>query len=137
MENKLTQLIFNKVGLPQYRNFLNLTSLRHKLIAGNVANVSTPGFESQSIDFEKEISRANGNSVSLVGYTTNEGHIPLGQHPNKAPKIHSTRVSDGDMNSVNIDEEVTRMAENELMFTVAARLLQKKFDSLRNAITSK
>ncbi|MDX9858153.1 MAG: flagellar basal body rod protein FlgB [candidate division Zixibacteria bacterium] len=137
MENKLTQMIFSKVGVPQYRNFLNLTSLRHKLISSNVANVSTPGYESQGIDFQKEIQRANGNTSHLVGYTTDAGHLPLGQHPQKSPRVHSTNVEVGEMNSVDIDQEVTRMAENELMFTVAARLLQKKFDGLRKAITSR
>ena len=137
MENKLTQMIFSKVGVPKYRNLMNLASLRHKLISSNVANVSTPGYEAESIDFSKEIKRANGNSIHLVGYTTDPNHIPLGDSPAKAPKVTSTKVKTGDMNSVDIDQEVTRMAENELTFTVAARLLQKKFDGLRKAITSK
>lgn len=137
MENKLTQLIFDKVGIPRYQNLLKLASLRQKLISSNVANVSTPGYESQSIDFDREIKRANENSVHLVGYTTDPGHLPLGDSPVRPPRIHSTKVQGGDMNSVDIDQEVTRMAENELMFTVAARLLQKKFDGIRKAITSK
>jgi len=41
------------------------------------------------------------------------------------------------MNSVDIDNEIAEMAQNELEFTIAAKLLQKKFQVLRKAITSK
>ncbi|MBD3403588.1 flagellar basal body rod protein FlgB [candidate division GN15 bacterium] len=137
MENKLTQMIFNKVGIPSYRAYLDLTSLRHKLISSNVANVSTPGYRSRHIDFDKEFEKASGNPTQLVGYTTDSRHLPLGQHKERPPEVGETRVKAGEMNSVDIDREVSQMAQNELMFTAAARLLQKKFDGLRKVITSK
>jgi flagellar basal-body rod protein FlgB len=53
------------------------------------------------------------------------------------PVVNHEKVTSGDLNSVDIDREVPRMAQNELEFTTAARLLQKKFDGMRKAITSK
>jgi len=137
MENKIASFLFNKVGMPKFENFLNLSSLRHKLTAGNIANASSPGYKSQNIDFNNELSKASENTRHIAGSITNTSHIPLGHHVNKAPEINQASINEGDMNSVDIDNEIAEMAQNELEFTIAARLLQKKFQGIRKAITSK
>jgi flagellar basal-body rod protein FlgB len=137
MVNKLAGFLFNKVGVEDYRKFLDITSLQHKLTAGNVANVTTPGYRSQNIDFQAELKRVRDESGHLKGLRTDINHIPLGQDPEGSPDIHRARVARGDLNSVDIDREVTRLAENELMFTVGAKLLQSKFSTLKKIITSK
>ncbi len=137
MDNKLSGFLFNKIGVADSKKFLDLTSLRHKLISSNVANVSTNGYEACDIDFKRELSKASGNNGGLAGTVTNSAHIPTGHHAARAPKVERTRVANGDVNSVDIDREVPKMAENELMYTIAARLLEKKFAGLRKVITSK
>ncbi len=137
MDNKLSGYLFNKIGVADSKRFLDLTSLRHKLISSNVANVSTPGYEACDVDFKGELSKAFGKSNGLAGTVTNPAHIPTGHHAARAPKVERSRVASGDVNSVDIDREVPKMAENELMYTIAARLLEKKFTGLRKAITSK
>ncbi|MEW5796533.1 MAG: flagellar basal body rod protein FlgB [Candidatus Zixiibacteriota bacterium] len=137
MESKLASFLFSASGVPRYRRFLDLSSLRHKLISSNVANVSTPGYRNQDIEFDEELAKSSGQSKHLVGVLTDTAHIPLGRHPERMPKVERTKVEDTDLNSVDIDREVPKMAQNELEFTVAARLLQKKFEALRRAIVSK
>ena len=137
METKLANFLFQATGVNRYRRFLDLTSLRHKLISSNVANVSTPGYQAQDIDFKLELAKSVQKTNNLVGMTTHSRHIPLGQHPERIPKIERTRVDGSNLNSVDIDLEIPKMAQNELEFTIAARLLQKKFEGLRKAIVSK
>jgi flagellar basal-body rod protein FlgB len=135
--NKLSGFMFEKIGVPNYQKYLDLSSLRHKLISGNVANASTPGYKSQDIEFQKEFENATGKGNHLQGSTTHANHIPLGQHAARDPKIESERVQNGDMNSVDIDHEMSNLAQNELRYTIGARLLQMKFSGLKKAITSK
>jgi len=137
MPNKLTQFMFDRVGVPKFGKYLDLTSFRHKLISDNIANVSTPGYRSRDIDFKAEFERLTGRSHHLAGAVTHPNHIPLGSHTNRPPKVQQEKVAEGNMNSVDIDREVSLLARNELMFTVGARLLQKKFAGLKNVITSK
>ena len=137
MENKITQFVFNKVGIPNSQKYLDLASLKHKLIASNVANVATPGYKSESFDFHNEFQKVSGSGSSLRGVTTNPNHIPTGQHESKAPKVYSQQVQSGEMNSVDIDKEIASLAQNELLFEVGATLLQRKFEGLRKAIQSK
>jgi len=137
MESKLASFLFQSTGVGRYRRFLDLTSLRHKLISSNVANVSTPAYQARDIDFKAELAKSVQRTGDLVGITTHAGHIPLGQHPERMPRIERTKVSGDDLNSVDIDREIPKMAQNELEFTIGARLLQKKFEGLRKAIVSK
>ena len=137
MESKLSNFLFKATGVDRARQFLDLSSLRHKLIAGNVANVSTPGYQSQDIDFKSELAKLSNQTSSISGSVTHQSHIPLGQHPGRLPEINGTKVTRGDLNSVDIDIEVPKMAQNELEFTVGARLLQMKFEGLRKVIVSR
>jgi flagellar basal-body rod protein FlgB len=136
MENKLTSFIFEKVGVNNYQKFMDLASTRHKLVSGNVANVSTPGYKAQDIDFKGELAKIGNKGSHLEGTVTHAGHIPTGNSAERSAKVTRERVAAGDINSVDIDQEVTKMAQNELLFSVGARLLKMKFDGLRNAIKS-
>ena len=137
MVNKTADFVFNKVGIPKYEKYLDLASFRHKLVGGNIANVSTPGYRSRDIDFQAEFSRLISETDNLAGVTTNRAHLPLGFHPDKPPEQNEVKVLSGEMNSVDIDKEMSNLAKNELVFTVAARLLKLKFDGLRKVITSR
>jgi flagellar basal-body rod protein FlgB len=137
MENAISDFIFDKIGVPAYRKFLGLASLRHKLISGNVANVSTPGYRSKDIDFKAEFAKAGEQSKHIAGTVTHHGHMPLGSHSSRPPKILEQDIPSEQLNSVDVDREVSELARNELLFTIGARLLQRKFQGLRNAITSK
>lgn len=133
---KLTELIFEKLGVPRFGSYLDLSSYRHKLLAGNVSNVSTPGYKAQDIDFTAEFARLSGRSSQLAGITTDDRHIPTGAHADRSPRIEKERVEPGMINSVNIDEAIASMAQNELQFTIGAQLLRRRFDGLRSVITS-
>lgn len=137
MENKVSEFLFNRAGVPNFKKFLDLSSFRHKLIGGNVANVSTPGYKSRDIDFQAEFSRLTKQSGRLVGVITDPGHIPTGSHEAKPPDVDEVKVEEGSMNSVDIDKEIANLAQNELLFTVGASLLQRKFEELRKVIQSK
>ncbi len=136
MSNIIQDAILNKVGVPKFRNYLNLTSLRHKLTAGNVANVLTPGYEAKDIDFQKEFQRLKGEGIGLKGVTTNARHIPIGVGKNGGAKIVVDKKSPSNgVNRVNIDKEMTKLSTNQISYTVAARMLKNKFNGLRQAIT--
>jgi flagellar basal-body rod protein FlgB len=137
MQNSIAKFVFDKMGVPEYRKYMSLSALRQKLISSNVANASTPGYQARDIDFQEEFNKATDKSDHLAGATTHSNHLPLGQHRDRPPEIQKDKVTGSDLNSVDVDREVSNLAQNELRYTMAARLLRKKFDGLRTAITSK
>lgn len=134
MADKIAAFMFQKTGVDNLGKFLDVASFRHKLVSGNIANSSTPGYQSKDINFFEEFRRVTGSSGELSGVMTHENHLPLGNHASKAPKINEARVTEGEMNSVDADKEISNLAQNELIYTVGARLLKSKFESLRKAI---
>ena len=45
-------------NMQRLENYLDLLTFRHELISSNVANVDTPGYRTQDVDFEGEMRRA-------------------------------------------------------------------------------
>ncbi|MCK4605866.1 MAG: flagellar basal body rod protein FlgB [candidate division Zixibacteria bacterium] len=137
MENKIANFMFQRIGVPRFEKFLDLAAFRHKLISGNIANITTPGYRGRDIDFHAEFERLSGNGNHLAGKLTHAGHLPVGHHAACPPDVKEAKVSKGEMNAIDIDHEIASMAQNELQFSIGAKLLKSKLDGLRKAITSR
>ena len=138
MNNILKTSVFAKVGVPKLKYFLDLTSLKHKLTSGNIANVSTPGYKSKDINFQLELRKAGEGKSGLAGAITHSRHIPLGQaKENSFDVIESKEPMINGTSNVNIDKEIASMAMNQLNFSIGARMMQNKFRSLRKAISGR
>ncbi len=95
-------------------------SVRHQVIADNVANVDTPGFKAGDVRFEEELSSA----------------IALGKPESAKPVIHKyTGKIRADGNSVDIDMENAKLAETTILYSAMSRLISQKFSMLRTVIT--
>ena len=89
---------------------LNLRSQQQGLIQSNIANMETPGYRVQNLPFAKvmEKTMATGGAGSLT--KTNPGHLDL----NPVQMGESLEFS-GDNRPVDLDEEMVKLAENQLM----------------------
>lgn len=58
--------MFDRIAATQ-EQYLNLLSVRQKLVASNIANVDTPGYKTQDIDFQREfLTLAKGGTHTVV-----------------------------------------------------------------------
>jgi len=135
MTNIVRQAVIDKTSVPILRRMLDLSSFRHKLIASNVANVTTPGYVAKTIDFDSELKKAL-RPDRLEAAVTHPRHIPLQKSKNSAPKVESMAESESTtgINSVDIDREMADLAQNQLVYELAAKLAGKKFKALKSAI---
>ncbi len=138
MSEVIKNIVFNKVGVPLYRSFLNMASARHKLIAGNLANISTPGYKSKDIDFHGELNKVVNDKGHLKGKMTHAAHLPVGRSHLRGPDIIVNKSRNGNgINNVDADTEIANLAQNQIYYSIGARLLAGKFQGLRSAIKSK
>jgi len=115
-------------------------SLRHKVLANNIANADTPNFKRSDVDFksilEKIIKENSKSSLSLK--TTHPKHIPLlssSYNTNKFPIIKYTENKyRKDGNNVDIEKEIVEINKNYLLYNSVVELLSKEFSILRYAI---
>jgi flagellar basal-body rod protein FlgB len=98
----------------QLERYMDLLSVRQKLVASNIANVDTPGFHTRDIDFQSEFQSAMGGGPRVMDV------------PGLAVR--------NDGNDVNIDRESRLLAENALRFQVASSLMRTELRQVRAAI---
>ncbi|NLI15360.1 MAG: flagellar basal body rod protein FlgB [candidate division Zixibacteria bacterium] len=126
--------VIEKSGIPLFKKLLHVATVSQKLTANNVANVSTPGYQSQSIDFKKEMQKAlHKERVPLS--VTNPGHIPSTKKPAEVEIYTDESESNASgVNNVDIDKEMGSLAENQILFTFGAKMAMQKFTALKNVI---
>lgn len=96
--------------------YLDLLSVRQRLVSANLANIDTPGYRTKDIDFQFEfISAASTQSPNVIQ--------PEGL------------VVKNDGNDVNLNRETRLLAENALRFNAATTLLKGEMRMVRRAIT--
>jgi flagellar basal-body rod protein FlgB len=133
--------LFDSTRIPTLTRALDAYALRHKVIAENIANVETPGYQAKTVSFEKELSDAM-NGRSLAGTRTDPRHLPLGAetpgdsaaHVENIPQASGQDGALSGVNQVDIDAEMTELATNQIRFRFAARLLGESFRGIQKSI---
>lgn len=100
---------------------LGLRAYRQQLIAANIANADTPGYKAVDIDFQEalRIARAAAGTLPLTLATTALGHITapaLSSAPPYPLKYHSPSQAGVDGDTVEMDVERAKFAENAMMY---------------------
>ena len=103
--------------------FLDLTSDAMKLTASNVANVDTPGFKTQGMDFNAAFSQA---MKGLDGVGSGEVSEEIGDVAGLVARL--------DGNNVSIDREGMQLAKEQLQFRTAVELLKREYSRTMDAI---
>ena len=135
MDNVVYKSLFAKGMIPSYSKLADLSSLQHKLIGSNVANVNTPDYEKREFEFDKELKKAL-SKPKLEATVTDPRHIPLGNTPGGPPKMHTVKLTTNSngVNSVDIDQEMADLSQNQMIFEYGADMLARNFKGLKSAI---
>jgi len=117
-------------------------SLRQQAIANNVANVDTPNFKATEVSFEEDLKAALQNQSSpdaldlRVGDPRHIGSqepVDVDSISPRAQQLLTTSMRN-DGNNVDVDREMTRLAETQLFFQATTQLINVKFNQLKTAI---
>lgn len=106
---------------------------RETVAASNLANVDTPGYRAQTVEFEDTLRRELGASLPML--TTSVGHLPAVG----VAGAGTVREVDGlpmrrDGNSVQLDREMLALSKASGDFSAAQTALAAKFRLVRYAI---
>jgi flagellar basal-body rod protein FlgB len=104
--------------------YLDLTSQQMQLTASNMANVDTPGYKTQGIDFEQEFARQLGNSGGTAELAGTQGSV----------QAVDGLVARPDGNNVSMDREGLQLAKTQLQFRLGEQLLKHEFANVMSAI---
>jgi len=119
---------------------MNFLSEQQKAISNNLANADTPGYRAETLkepDFSAFLNGGSGKTGgALQMATTDAKHIPTtlgGVSPLEAA-IHGHGASSPDGNSVDVSEQVMKLADTQLQYNLATNIYGKHVQLLRLAL---
>jgi len=123
-------------GTKLYEHSLDVRGAIHETVAANVANEETPGYRAMHLPFKQALQAAEKGNGPLLPMKTHTFHLPVINEGERAFLQVTTPLmgSGQDQNTVNLEEEMTQMAENNLMYMAVAQFLSGRFDGWRSAI---
>ncbi len=118
---------------------LDFRAQRNILLSGNIANIETPGYKAQDLVFEDALGKAMKAQQPGPLTITDPRHLdgrtktPLGLvQPQVIQAANPVGSLDG--NSVELEKEMAKLAENQVTFQALTQMMTFKFSQLRTAI---
>jgi flagellar basal-body rod protein FlgB len=108
-------------------------SQRQTTISRNIANIDTPGYKAQTVNFEEALTRALKSEGGNMGLSaTHQAHLSA---PESDQNVMTQSFRPGgservDGNNVDLDVELTDMSETGVMYQAVTAAIKKKFDLL-------
>ena len=108
---------------------------RQKLLAENVSNADTPGFQPKDLRAPSFKPNGAAAAAAVVVERTNPAHLALaagrpGEDPRNAHRFEVTPSG----NAVHLEDEMLKVAQNQSDYQLAASLYQKSLQMLRTAV---
>jgi flagellar basal-body rod protein FlgB len=101
------------------------TALRHRVLAGNLANVETPGYQAQDVSFSvalEEAGRAaagdDGGPSRVQATVTTDAEAPIRR----------------DGSTVDLDRQMVRLSQNTQWHNAMLQILASRFTQMKAAI---
>lgn len=107
---------------------LDLRVQRSEILAANLANEDTPGFQARDIDFARELQRADS--------PFDIGDISVGADGKQAAQLmyRTPMQASLDGNTVDLSMEQSSFSKNAMDFQTSLTFLDMKFRGLKQAI---
>lgn len=114
---------------------LNYSSLKQKVIAQNIANVDTPNYKAEDVSFSSYMQNELGQGFQTN--CTDPRHIDFSSSSDDSQSAIVTRQNvqyNNDGNSVDLDQEMSDMATNQIYYNSLIEQLNSKFSALQMVI---
>ncbi len=141
--------MFGSSTIPLLEQVVNFTETRHGVLAGNIANLDTPGYRTRDLSpelFQEQLKKAlevrhqpttrtygYGNYGSTSASSPAERSIKAFQHVKDSMKS-ILRHDGGD---VSIEQQVNEMVKNQAQHNMAIGIMTAQFRLLRAAISER
>jgi flagellar basal-body rod protein FlgB len=123
--------LLNQGNAPLLEQMLKFTAARHRLIAENVVNASTPNYRQKDLSLDKfqdmlrdRVRVKNVSAPGAVGFSDIEAEL---ETPTRGILFH-------DGGNRSMEQLVTDQAKNAMMHNLVVELLRKQYGALESAL---
>ncbi|MEX2167724.1 MAG: flagellar basal body protein [Pirellulales bacterium] len=138
--------LFDANSLPVLERVVNFTQARHGVLAGNIANLNTPGYKTRDLSpqmFQQRLRDAIDARDQPVS-PTQAMSIGVVQSPQERMADEFKLVDDSlrgilyhDETDISLENQVTEIAKNQQEHNLAINLMAAQFRLLRAAVTER
>lgn len=113
---------------------LELRTLRSQILAGNLANIETPGYQARDLDYQSIMnSVAQSLDAQQQAESSTATAVPMPSGDDLLYRIPYQVSEDG--NTAELGPEQTRFTQNAMDFQTSLTFLNMKISGLKEAIT--
>jgi len=147
--------LFGTSSVPLLEQVVNFTEARHGVLAGNIANIDTPGYKTRDLSpelFQEKLKEAveasHATTAPAYGYG-NYGNFASPQSTNAISRVDRSfaafdKVKDSyksilrhDGVNVSIENQINEVVKNQQEHNLAVGILANQFRLLRAAISER
>jgi flagellar basal-body rod protein FlgB len=131
--------LFKSTAIPVLEQVVDFAQTRHTVLAGNIANVDTPGYKARDLsveDFQNRLRQAidSQHNPSIVS----PGQPDEPRPPDMATIAKNTKtIMLHDESQVGMEYQVSEMAKNQLQHNMALQIMVQQFRQLQTAISGR
>jgi len=108
---------------------------RGNMISGNLANVDTPGYTPVELKFEEQLQDfMSGRNPPQISRTNIDHFGTSNIAPRGEAEYDFFSLPDADGNSVDLDHEMAKMTENQLLYKATTKIYSKRMALMKYAI---
>jgi flagellar basal-body rod protein FlgB len=142
--------LFQSSTIPVLEQVVNFTEARHGVLAGNIANLDTPGYKTRDLSpeaFQEKLKEAIDTRHQPVSPTYNPDSLGLtsahASQKREAKQLAALRkVEDStksilrhDGDDVSMEQQINEIVKNQQQHNLAINLMASQFRLLKTAIT--
>jgi len=126
--------LFQSTSVPLLEQVINFTQARHGVLAGNLANLDTPGYKVRDLSpdlFEERLKEAVDTSrYAMPGESGETGYDRFAD-----VKQSMKSILYHDRSDVSLEQQVMEMTKNQMRHNLALTIMTNQFRLLQAAIS--
>lgn len=137
--------MLDNTTLPVLEQVVNFAQARHGVLAGNIANIDTPGYKTRDLSpelFQESLRnaiderQATARGPASPGITERTSSKQSTNHFHKVAES-TKHILYHDQSDVSLESQVTELAKNQGMHNMAISLMTQQFRLLEAAVTER
>ena len=144
--------LLNSSSIPVLEQVVNFTEARHGVLAGNVANLDTPGYKTRDLSpalFQERLKEAIDTRKQPIAPTYDSRSFGMSStesvHRREANELAAFRKVKDSMKSilrhdgddVSMEQQVNEIVKNQQQHNLAINIMSAQFRLLKTAITER
>jgi flagellar basal-body rod protein FlgB len=132
--------IFSSTTIPILEKVVGFTEARHNVLAGNIANLDTPGYRAQDLSpvrFKNQLKEAIETRREHAARAAGDGSISASDDEDPLASVREPMKSllYHDDSDNDLERQVAELTKNQMQYNLAVTLMTNQFRLLQAAIS--